>query len=111
MAEVRFNHFNRVRLIFHKNKFGLELVCNTNEIKVKPVVRVKYNIREKFNEIGYEVALKVINAKEYGVPQSRERVVFLAVRKDLPGDNSWLSSNERISARDIEKSAVVSLLS
>lgn len=32
---------------------------------------------------GYDVRYKVINAMDYGVPQSRERTIFIGVRKDL----------------------------
>lgn len=32
---------------------------------------------------GYRVAAKVINAKDYGVPQNRPRLIMIGVRKDL----------------------------
>jgi DNA (cytosine-5)-methyltransferase 1 len=32
---------------------------------------------------GYEVSYKVLNSVDYGVPQSRERVYFVGIRKDL----------------------------
>jgi len=32
---------------------------------------------------GYNVRYKVLNAKDYGVPQSRERTIFIGVRKDI----------------------------
>lgn len=35
---------------------------------------------------GYEVNYNVINACDYGVPQNRERVIILGVRKDLKKD-------------------------
>lgn len=38
---------------------------------------------EKFNEIGYEISWRVINAWHYGVAQKRERVFIVGVRKDL----------------------------
>ena len=34
-------------------------------------------------EYGYNVYYKVLNAKDYGIPQNRERVILIAVRKDL----------------------------
>lgn len=43
---------------------------------------VKAMIRE-FAEIGYNVKYKLPNAKDYGVPQDRERVIIVGVRKDL----------------------------
>jgi DNA (cytosine-5)-methyltransferase 1 len=38
---------------------------------------------EKFNEIGYEISWRVINAWDYGVAQKRERVFVVGIRKDL----------------------------
>lgn len=34
-------------------------------------------------EIGYEVKYDLVNAADYGVPQNRQRVLFVGVRKDL----------------------------
>lgn len=44
---------------------------------------VKDAICAEFSRHGYKVKLFEINAKEYGVPQHRERVLFIAVREDL----------------------------
>ncbi len=38
---------------------------------------------EKFDEIGYVVSWRVINAWDYGVAQKRERVFIVGIRKDL----------------------------
>ena len=35
------------------------------------------------NDAGYEVSYKVLNSIDYGVPQLRERVYFVGIRKDL----------------------------
>lgn len=35
------------------------------------------------NDIGYEVSYKVLNSINYGVPQLRERIYFIGIRKDL----------------------------
>ena len=40
-------------------------------------------IIQMFNRAGYNTNVKVLNAAEYGVPQSRKRAFFTAVRKDL----------------------------
>jgi DNA (cytosine-5)-methyltransferase 1 len=36
-----------------------------------------------FEKIGYKVTSSLINASDYGVPQKRERVIIVAVRKDI----------------------------
>lgn len=44
---------------------------------------VHCEIEKEFQKRNYEVKMFEINAKDYGVPQHRERVFFVAVRKDL----------------------------
>lgn len=36
-----------------------------------------------FEDIGYDVTYKVLNAADYGVPQARERTIFVCVRRDI----------------------------
>jgi len=40
-------------------------------------------IFKALEDCGYNVKAKVLNAKFYGVPQDRERLIFMGVRKDL----------------------------
>ena len=40
-------------------------------------------IMDKFTDCGYEVDWKVMNSKDYGVPQGRERVFIVGVRDDV----------------------------
>lgn len=40
-------------------------------------------IIDEFSECGYDVYLQLLNAKDFGVPQDRERVIICGFRKDL----------------------------
>ncbi len=40
-------------------------------------------IIKAFNEIGYNVSYKLLNAKDYGVPQDRQRVIIVGYHKKL----------------------------
>lgn len=44
---------------------------------------VKDDVCDSFRKHGYKVECFEINSKEYGVPQHRERVLFVAMRSDL----------------------------
>lgn len=41
------------------------------------------DILKELKESGYDVKARLMNAKWYGVPQSRERMIFVGVRNDL----------------------------
>lgn len=41
-------------------------------------------ILKDFFEAGYNVSYKVLNSADYGVPQKRERVIIVGIRKDFP---------------------------
>lgn len=48
-----------------------------------PMKRIFLQIMQALRGAGYHVEAQVMNAKFYGVPQSRERVIFIGLRQDL----------------------------
>lgn len=44
---------------------------------------------QDFEDIGYKVQKKVLNAADYGVPQLRNRVIIVGVRKDIDFDYEY----------------------
>ena len=44
----------------------------------------RHMIKERFEKIGYDVKMQVLNAADYGVPQKRERVIFIGGYDGLP---------------------------
>ncbi len=44
-------------------------------------------IRKAFESAGYALSLNEVNAQEYGVPQSRERIIIVGVRNDEGGND------------------------
>ena len=50
---------------------------------------------KEIEEYGYNVYYKVLNAKDYGIPQNRERVFLVAIRKDC--DNHRFEFPEKLS--------------
>jgi DNA (cytosine-5)-methyltransferase 1 len=42
-----------------------------------------FKITNSFEKIGYDVSSKILDSSHYGVPQTRKRVIFIAVREDV----------------------------
>lgn len=49
----------------------------------------RFFIKTELSKLGYETGWKLMNASDFGVPQLRPRVVFVAIRKKWAGDFSW----------------------
>lgn len=64
------------------------------------------NILELFDKAGYNVILTLVNAKDYGVAQERNRVFYIGFRKDLNIDfifpeGSTKDDNKKLTLRDV----------
>lgn len=46
-------------------------------------------ITDDFTKLGYEVKYKLFNAADYGVPQTRERVIIIGIRNDIKAKFCW----------------------
>jgi len=51
--------------------------------------RVFHLILKDFSSLGYVVSYKVLNAADYGVPQTRQRVIIVGVRNDIEFEYSY----------------------
>lgn len=71
---VRLCEYHQPKVIFCENVKNLIAHDKGNTFKV---------IKEAFESIGYDVFYQVLNSKDFGVPQIRERVYIVAFRKDL----------------------------
>lgn len=49
----------------------------------------RHYIKTELVKLGYETGWKLMNASDFGVPQLRPRVVFVAVRKEISEYFSW----------------------
>lgn len=66
-------------------------------------------IFESLSKAGYNVRYKVLNAKDFGVPQSRERTIFIGVRKDIKKQISYpinRKNNSFVSCGDATKDII-----
>ena len=59
-------------------------------------------VRDRYNEMGYDVQLFLFNSATMGVPQLRERVFFIARKKELGWKNLVMDFNEKpVSLREM----------
>ena len=66
--------YHKPKVIFCENVKGLTIHDKGNTFKV---------ITETLEQLGYNVYSKVLNSKDFGVPQNRERIYIVAFRKDI----------------------------
>ena len=71
---VRICDYHKPKVIFCENVKGLTIHDRGRTFKV---------ITKAFEQIGYTVFSKVLNSKDFGVPQNRERVYIVAFRNDI----------------------------
>lgn len=98
---VRICDYHRPKVIFAENVKGLTMHDKGKTFKV---------ILGALNEIGYKVHFKVLNSRNFGVPQNRERIYIVAFRADID-DSKFIfpvgnDSSKKLS--DIIESDVVS---
>lgn len=68
------------KVIVFENVKGL---LSTKYIDGRNLAEVIEEDLSTMNEIGYSVVHKLVNAADYGVPQNRQRVLFVGIRNDL----------------------------
>lgn len=100
--------FLRAVEIVHPTVFVMENVAALGEIEKWENIRK--GILEKGEQLGYEVSFKVHRTSDYGVPEKRDRVIFLGVRRNLGNVDSFykkLNTYKKtpMSARDVILSA------
>jgi DNA (cytosine-5)-methyltransferase 1 len=71
---VRICDYHKPKVIFCENVKGLTIHDKGRTFKV---------IKSAFEEIGYTVYDAVLNSKDFGVPQNRERIYLVCFRNDL----------------------------
>lgn len=54
---------------------------------VKGMLSVADQVKEDFRNIGYSVECHILNAKDYGVPQNRERLIYIGNRLNIDNES------------------------
>lgn len=75
-------YYEGIRILREK-KPALSIIENVKNLIGKKFKADFDIILKDLDDAGYNTYYKVLNAKEYGVPQNRERVFVISIRKDL----------------------------
>lgn len=78
MDVARICEHHQPKVIFCENVKGLAIHDRGRTFKV---------IKQTFESLGYTVFHKILNSKDFGVPQNRERIYLVAFRNDIAPDN------------------------
>ena len=49
----------------------------------------RHSIDQQLDKLGYKPGWRLLKASDYGVPQLRPRVIFVAIKKNLAGEFDW----------------------
>lgn len=71
------------------------LISWENGLAIKTIV-------EDFSKLGYNVAYRLFNMADYGVPQMRERVMIVGIRKDIKADLDWPKATHSSSDKSLK---------
>lgn len=78
-----FRHYCRLVRAFRPRGLVMENVSGMVKGKMKLIFA---EILEELRACGYRVRCRLLNAKWFGVPQSRQRLIFLGLRSDLAAE-------------------------
>ena len=99
---VRICEYHKPKVIFCENVKGLTIHDGGRTFKV---------IKRAFEQIGYTVYDKVLNSKDFGVPQNRERIYIVAFRNDIDSSKFEfpVGTDSETKIKDIMEEDVVSV--
>ena len=99
---VRICEFHKPKVIFCENVKGLTIHDHGRTFQV---------IKHAFEQIGYTVYDKVLNSKDFGVPQNRERIYIVAFRNNIDSSSFKFpdGNNSNTKIKDIMEDNTVSV--
>ena len=97
---ARICDYHKPKVIFCENVKGLTIHDHGRTFKV---------ITKTFEDLGYKVFFKVLNSKDFGVPQNRERIYIVCFRNDIAPDTFEFpeGSKKKVCIRDIMEDAPI----
>ena len=97
---ARICEYHHPKVIFCENVKGLTIHDKGKTFKI---------ITETFGNLGYKVFSQILNSKDFGVPQQRERIYIVCFRNDIAPESFEfpVGSKKKVCIRDIMDPAPV----
>lgn len=107
-ADTRGTLFFNIEEILRVKRPSAFLLENVKQLYTHDKGQTYRIIKEKLQELGYNVHTKILNALDFGVPQKRERTYIIGFQNDLDftfpdGDISYNLANILEDERDVSK--------
>ena len=74
--------FEALRII-NECKPKIAIAENVKNLMSQAFVDQYHVVQESLSDAGYNNYVQILNAKDYGIPQNRERVFIISIRKDI----------------------------
>lgn len=82
--------FLQPKVFLFENVTGLMTMKNAEGLPVLEDIKYEFSDFSDFGiNLSYEIKESVMNAKHFGVPQNRERVFLVGMRRDLESEVNW----------------------
>ena len=84
-------------LVIHDKSISKHKIYKNNEeIEIGNTFKI---VLEELEKLNYEISWEVLNAKDFGLPQSRNRIFIVAVKKDIEKNEKFKTVNKKISMK------------
>jgi DNA (cytosine-5)-methyltransferase 1 len=87
--------YNYVQIIRDKKPLFF-LAENVSGILAERHTQAFTNILYQFKDAGYEITYKLLNAKNFNVPQDRQRVIIIGYREDIGGSFEFPKGSDKV---------------
>ena len=93
--------FLQPKVFLFENVTGLMTMKNAEGLPVLEDIKYEFSDFSDFGiNLSYEIKESVMNAKHFGVPQNRERVFLVGMRRDLESEFNWEFPDEELISED-----------
>ena len=75
---LRIAEYHKPKILFLENVSNLKRHDNGRTYRI---------IKKSLHDLGYNVYSEILNSSNYGIPQSRKRIYFVCIRKDIDNKN------------------------